>query len=39
LAIKSLDPYYFSVTFVRSGNYRVGTSLVQVAGRVVSPLR
>ena len=39
VAIRSLDPYYFSVTFVRNGTYRVGNSSVQVADRVVSPLR
>jgi hypothetical protein len=38
-SIKTLDPYYYSVTFTRTGQYTVKGSSVSVAGRVVAPLR
>jgi hypothetical protein len=37
--VKKLDPYYKSTTFLKSGEYKVKGATVNVAGRVVSPLR
>ena len=39
IIVKVLDPYYKSITFLQSGKYRVDGATVEVAARVVSPLR
>lgn len=39
VSVQSLDPYYPSITFVRAGRYRVAGSMIDIADRVVAPLR
>ena len=38
LVIRTLDPFYRSVTFVKEGEYDIGDSTVTLAGRVVDRL-
>jgi hypothetical protein len=37
--VSALDPYYFSITFVKEGIYRIRGAEVSVAPRIVSALR
>jgi len=37
--VKTLDPYYRSITFLQAGTYSLSGATVTVAGRVVSALR
>jgi hypothetical protein len=36
--VKTLDPHYKSVTFVKGGDYTINGATVTVAERIVSPL-
>lgn len=38
LKVRRLDPFYYSITFVKGGTYRLKDREVVVASRVVSPL-
>lgn len=38
VTIRTLDPFYRSITFVKAGNYNVSGAQVAVAERIVSPL-
>jgi hypothetical protein len=38
IKVKTLNPYYRSITFVQAGTYRVNGANVTIVGRVVSPL-
>jgi hypothetical protein len=37
--VHTLDPHYFSLTFVRGGSYRIGGAMVTISDPVVSQLR